>query len=162
MDYNINMRQVDKSDAMISSVECARRTMKWYKKMFFHLLDMTILNSHILYTLKTGENQTLEEFVIEVVRSVLAHNTVQRVTQTPSQTIAGPSRDTPARLGVSHFISTIPATGTQRCPQRRCHVCQQTTRHAKKRKDTRYQCSDCNVGLCLEPCFKEYHTLIHY
>lgn len=32
IDYNVNMRLVDKSDAMISSVEFARKTLKWYKK----------------------------------------------------------------------------------------------------------------------------------
>ncbi|CAL4102857.1 unnamed protein product, partial [Meganyctiphanes norvegica] len=29
IDYNLNMRLVDQSDAMISSIECARPTMKW-------------------------------------------------------------------------------------------------------------------------------------
>lgn len=41
-DYNINVRLVDKSDAVISSIECARKTMRWHKKMFFHLFDVTV------------------------------------------------------------------------------------------------------------------------
>ncbi|MPD06648.1 PiggyBac transposable element-derived protein 4 [Portunus trituberculatus] len=46
LDYNFNMRLIDKSDAMISSVECARKNLKWYRKLFFHLLDMTTQRSH--------------------------------------------------------------------------------------------------------------------
>ena len=33
-DYNINMRLMDNSDAMIFSTDCARKTLKWYKKFF--------------------------------------------------------------------------------------------------------------------------------
>ncbi len=52
-DYNINMRLVDKSDAMISSIDCARQTLKSYKKFFFHLLDITMLNAHIIHKIKS-------------------------------------------------------------------------------------------------------------
>ena len=34
-DYNINMRLMDNSDAMIFSTDCARKRLKWYKKFFF-------------------------------------------------------------------------------------------------------------------------------
>ncbi len=35
LDYITNMRLVDKADGMISSIECARKTLKWYKKIIF-------------------------------------------------------------------------------------------------------------------------------
>ena len=35
VDYNKNMRLVDKAGMQISSVECVRKTAKWYKKLFF-------------------------------------------------------------------------------------------------------------------------------
>ena len=36
-DYNINMRLMDNSDAMIFSTDCVRKTLKWYKKFFFSI-----------------------------------------------------------------------------------------------------------------------------
>ena len=57
--YNVNMRQVDQSDGMIASVECARTTSKWYKKLFFHMLDIVVLNSHILHRDVTKSSYTL-------------------------------------------------------------------------------------------------------
>ena len=42
MDYNHRMGYVDKGDRM------ANNTFKWTKKLFFHLLDLAILNSYIL------------------------------------------------------------------------------------------------------------------
>jgi hypothetical protein len=47
--YNAHMGFVDKSNRMINSYGIARRTWKWTKKLFFHLLDMTILNVYLLH-----------------------------------------------------------------------------------------------------------------
>jgi hypothetical protein len=48
-DYNAHMGFVDKSDGMVNSYGIVRRTWKWTKKLFFHLLDMTILNAYLLH-----------------------------------------------------------------------------------------------------------------
>jgi hypothetical protein len=45
-DYNRHMGYVDKGDRMVNSYSISRRTYKWTKKLFFHLLDLTILNSY--------------------------------------------------------------------------------------------------------------------
>ncbi len=71
LDYNTNMRLVDKADCMISSIECARKTLKWYKKLYFHLVDITMLNAHILFKEKTCNIPTLQDIVIKVVRQLL-------------------------------------------------------------------------------------------
>ncbi len=52
-DYNIYMRLVNKLDAMFSSIDCVRKTLKWYKK-FFHLLDITMLNAQLIHRIKSG------------------------------------------------------------------------------------------------------------
>ncbi len=49
IDYNINMRLVDKSDMMITTIDTNRRTVKWYKKIFFHLQDISIYNAYIMF-----------------------------------------------------------------------------------------------------------------
>lgn len=35
MDYNTNMRLIDKSDMQISGVECVHKSVCWYKNLFF-------------------------------------------------------------------------------------------------------------------------------
>ena len=55
IDY-VNMRLVDKSDMQIGSIECVRKCVKWYKKMFMHLLDVCILNAYNLWLVKTGNH----------------------------------------------------------------------------------------------------------
>jgi hypothetical protein len=49
-DYNRHMGYVDFGGRMTKSYLLQRRTWKWTKKLFFHLLDMTILNSILLLT----------------------------------------------------------------------------------------------------------------
>ncbi|KAJ8334055.1 hypothetical protein SKAU_G00413740 [Synaphobranchus kaupii] len=39
LDYNKKMGAVDRADMITSFVDCARKSTKWYKKLFFHLLD---------------------------------------------------------------------------------------------------------------------------
>ena len=155
LDYNINMRLVDKSDAMIASIECARKTLKWYKKLFFHLIDITVLNSCILFMGKTGKKVTLQSYAVEVVRELLQDNITEH---------SAPGRRSgegdPDRLTARHFISTMqaPADAKKKHVQRACFVCRHTSRRPKERRDTRYHCSECDVPLCLEPCFQDYHT----
>ena len=47
--YNTNMGAVDTNDQMITYSTFARRTVKWWKKFFFKVLSLAILNSYILY-----------------------------------------------------------------------------------------------------------------
>jgi hypothetical protein len=49
------MGVVDKSDRMVNSYGIARRTWKWAKKPFFHLLDMAILNVYLLHKSCVGK-----------------------------------------------------------------------------------------------------------
>ena len=46
LDYNDNMRLVDKADMMVSFVDCARKTVTWHNKLFFHLVDIALLNAY--------------------------------------------------------------------------------------------------------------------
>ena len=70
-DYNENKWLVDKSDIQISFSESLRKSFKWYKKYFFHLLDTSLYNAYALYKLQTGEKLALPHFRPNVVRALL-------------------------------------------------------------------------------------------
>lgn len=46
--------------------------LKWYKKFFFCLTDVTLLKSYNLYLVKTGQKPLLSEFILRVVRQIKA------------------------------------------------------------------------------------------
>jgi hypothetical protein len=60
-DYSAHMDFVDKSYRTVNSYGVARRTWKWTKKLFFHLLDMTILNAYLLHK-SCGGKMTHKKF----------------------------------------------------------------------------------------------------
>jgi len=43
------MSEIDRADQMVNYYSSPRKTLKWYKKVLFHLLDITIWNSFYLY-----------------------------------------------------------------------------------------------------------------
>ncbi|CAF0814755.1 unnamed protein product [Didymodactylos carnosus] len=148
LDYNKNMGLVDKSDMMMHISESIRKSTKWYKKLFIHIIDMTILNCFILYKEITKKNISFIDFSMQIIGQIIEKYGFQVKTQR-----GRPSLDNPSRLIERHFISTIPEN-----KQRRCVVC---SAHNIAKK-TRYECTECNVGLCIDVCFKNFHTLKDY
>ena len=47
--YNKKMGAVDCSDQMVAYSSFKRRTLKWWKKVFFHVIGLAMLNAYILY-----------------------------------------------------------------------------------------------------------------
>ena len=47
--YNKSIGGVDKSDQLISYHKISRRTNKYWKTIFFHYINIAVVNSHILY-----------------------------------------------------------------------------------------------------------------
>ncbi|XP_069181274.1 piggyBac transposable element-derived protein 4-like [Procambarus clarkii] len=61
IDYSMNMRLVDKCDMMLSAVECMRKSVKWMKKFFFHLIDVAVLNCFNIYLNRHRQKEKLQQ-----------------------------------------------------------------------------------------------------
>lgn len=56
-DYNLYMGYVDKADQLKSTYEIDRKSKKWWHRIFFHFLDVTVVNSYILFSLGDETNK---------------------------------------------------------------------------------------------------------
>ncbi|PNF35737.1 hypothetical protein B7P43_G16133 [Cryptotermes secundus] len=148
VDYNTHMGYVDKADRMANSYSISRRTWKWTNKLFFHLLNLTIVNSFILLS-SCGVKLSHREFRLALVRNILEH--------------AGRGPPRPQRFmdrpAVSSAISRLEEATRHHWPtssnkRLRCPVCSS----CGKRRYIRTKCTECNVGLCVSGCFQQYHT----
>ncbi|XP_068082602.1 piggyBac transposable element-derived protein 4-like [Anabrus simplex] len=66
--------------------------------------------------------------------------------------------NTVPRLTERHFLQRISPTASKARPQKRCVVCYKQG----KRKESVYWCPDCETFLCVEECFKIYHTKLNF
>lgn len=151
-DYNSYMGAVDQSDMLLSSIECVRKNQKWYKKVFFHLLDMAVLNSYQMFKTTTTSYISIEKFHLQLVKEVINKYRTPLSRTGGGRPIAEDNNE--LRLSERHFPSSVPATEKKMKPTKRCVVC---SKH-KRRAESRFMCSSCNVALCVVPCFETYHT----
>ena len=164
VDYNQNMGGVDLTDQYLSYYYLTtKRTLKWWKKVFWRLIDICVLNSWVIYrsnfpdsTVNTHKLLRLK-LIEELVQSLL---TLRASPECPRH-LHTKSREpvaTDGRLLGKHF-----AYKHSKCQW--CAVCSQKKSPVTgKRMDKKTQnyCPKCNVFLCLGECFEVYHTQTSY
>ncbi|KAJ6640514.1 PiggyBac transposable element-derived protein 4 [Pseudolycoriella hygida] len=69
-DYNNNMGGIDRLDQMTAYYSSPRKTIRWYKKVLFHLLDMAVWNSYFLYK-KFHPKSTFLQFRESLIMSMI-------------------------------------------------------------------------------------------
>ena len=155
LEYNNVMGAVDKVDQMLEPYAVQRKGLKWYLKLFEHLLDVAVFNSFVLYK-QCNVNSKLAFLDYKML---LVDNIVTKYYFGGTASARGLLADCPLRLTGRHFPSHIPASGKKSQPTRKCKVCSS----AKMRHETRYMCLDCgSVPLCVDPCFRLYHSVKFY
>ena len=99
-----------------------RKTIKWYKKLFFHLFDIAVQNSYAMYKMKNEENSELSEFRLQLARELIEEYGSKR-----PQMKGRPSTDCLLRLTARYFIDFIPGDNVKK----RCFVCSHTVKREK-------------------------------
>ncbi|XP_067140274.1 piggyBac transposable element-derived protein 4-like isoform X2 [Centruroides vittatus] len=156
IDYNHTMGGVDLLDQHLRDYPLTRkRGKKYYKKIFFHLVDICLYNAFVLYKKNGGEKDNLGFRMRLVERLMEEYHTETRGNKQNRLRPFGT-----LRLTERHFPVFVPSTEKKDVPTRRCVVCGKSSKKAGKslRKESRYYCKDCGVALCAAPCFRIYHT----
>lgn len=165
LEYNSYMGGVDRADQLGKYYTITRKSLKWWKKLAMHIINMAITNAYILYAQFVENPCSHFDF-----RKSLAREMIGKHTSRLSRKGRRPSGVPESRLTERHFPSLIPAQegAKNQRPCRKCVVCNTNSgkRHtggaSRKRKETRYWCPDCGKALCVEDCFRRYHTLKNY
>uniref|UniRef100_A0AAF5DKM1 PiggyBac transposable element-derived protein domain-containing protein n=2 Tax=Strongyloides stercoralis TaxID=6248 RepID=A0AAF5DKM1_STRER len=151
MNYNLTMGGVDKADqALLCYPTTRKRQERYYVTIFRHLLDIAIWNAFILRK-KQLPNIDNYNFRMNLVKRISEKFHVTAPRSAKRQKLQS---DCPLRLTARHFPDLVPSTSSKKNASRKCIVCSKT----KVRRETRYQCNECDVGLCVQPCFRKYHT----
>ncbi|MEO0684629.1 MAG: hypothetical protein AAFY76_06160 [Cyanobacteria bacterium J06649_11] len=136
MDYNSGMGFVDKNDAITSQHNMVRKCHKWTSKVVFHFIEEALFNAHVLYEMAPNQSLTYTNFKLAYVEAILNSRGGSNHTQ---------------HFDGYHYPEKVPMPSRMK----RCVYCYKNGIE----KRSRYQCDNChgNPGLCVTPCFKEYH-----
>ena len=92
VDYNKFMGSVDRSHHMVQYFAFGRKTLKWYKKVIMHLMDLCTTQAYILYRTHTDNPVPHRVFNIDLIQQIL--NTIKL----PEVSAAGGPRTNPVVL----------------------------------------------------------------
>ena len=176
LDCNRHMGAVDKSDQMVLVNSSMCKPLKWIKKLFFHLLDLSTTNAYIIYCKQEKKVKHLH-FVQQIIQHLVSNSIEDGDVSGPVQ--AGCfSLESPNLLCLEfsasrHWPKPIPATERKPKPRRECIVCKSHWEGTGKRwvkggshkwVETQYICGGCEgePALCISPCFELYHTRKDY
>ena len=151
-DYNQHMGDVDLSDALIGYNSATHKTVKWYRTLFYHFLDIAVVNAHILYQQCQRGSMTQEEFRQALIEE-LADQGPASTSQPSTSCITAPPN--PAASHKLHYFTegqNVAKRDAGSVGRRLCTLCH---------KKTPVGCSTCDVPLCFvanRDCFNEWHT----
>ncbi len=150
-DYNLGMGGIDRADQMMSYYSAERKTVRWYKKLGIHFIEIFIQNAYWMYlTKQNGQKTDLLSFRATIVK-YLAGKPTQEIATNNINCKKKKLNDTVHNF---HYLDPIPPTKSKMFPTKQCAECSK-----KKRKESRYFCPVCpnKPALCVVNCFRDYH-----
>ncbi len=131
------------------------KTLKWWKKVFVYLLEVSYINSWIVWkSMHPGTRQYPEKFCLTIVHGLL--DGYVRQGGRPWRRTG----DAPSRLTERHFLAVnrdLTPAGRPSKPD--CVVC---SSRAVRRHQTYLVCIHCEKPMCAAPCFQHFHNLVEY
>lgn len=142
--YNAHMKGIDRYDQILSYHQSDHKSLKWYKKIFIHFLQMMMVNAHKLHNFANSAiPKSLYDFRLEVIDALL-----------PAKQQPSPVR--PQRNPLHVLSKTLRRDAKGQLLGKRCRQCLKE----KRRKHTVYVCAQCpgEPSLCALDCFDKHHT----
>lgn len=151
VDYNNCMSGIDCSDQMVSYYSSPRKSARWYKKVLYHMLDITTWNSYFIYKKHFNTNLSFKQF-----RDLLIKNVIGLPIQTTATDLFKIKKTTIQAPENNHYAEKIPVPKNYKRQTyfKNCIQCYKT----KIRKQTSFQCKVCGKPLCPGKCFEEWHN----
>ncbi|XP_064292998.1 piggyBac transposable element-derived protein 4-like [Plodia interpunctella] len=141
--YNKYMRAIDRHDQMLSYYCCEHKTLRWYKKVIIHIIQICLVNGFLLFNARNkGNETTLYKFRMDIMEKLLPMPNRTELSRSLSE-------------GKIHLPANLPKKNGNTL-RKRCRVCYLKT---KKRVSVLFGCPDCPgfPGLCIDKCFREFH-----
>lgn len=160
-EYNRHMGGVDLLDSLIGRYKIKMRSRKWYIRLFYHFIDLTVVNSWLLYKRVKEEQNLPMQFELADWRKNIAYSLTKSgdfKNQRGRRSISIETRRASTRALAMHPTRAVRTDGVGHSQIRadkrgRC-------KFPKCNGYTWIQCNKCNILLCnskTKTCFNRYH-----
>lgn len=158
-EYNKYMGGVDLNDRMVAHYPHGFKNKKWYLRIFYHFLNVALVNSWICYKEKV-EEITFLEFKSSVANALIyaqrpkkrgrpaKNNDEDDVSNLQCKRKRATTKSVSLDIrfdSVGHYPTKTNSQHASRCKESSCT------------KKTRYLCKKCDISVCPE-CMEKYHT----
>lgn len=148
--YNKFMGGVDRGDQLRGYYRCRVKSRKFYKYIFYFIIDVAITNAYILHQGWSGSNKlNIKNFRAQLAKEIIGEYCTRRR--------AGHGSSFVKPLPICHFPTKIPETFPGQRKRGRCTYCSQRD----KRTDSQWFCQECSIWLCHtgteSDCFMLWH-----
>jgi hypothetical protein len=169
VDYQRYMRGVDRGDQLQTYYNLGRRSVKWWRRVFFYIVEVAVMNSYVLDRnvrptdhAKVGwGKRDLYHFRLELTNLLIGgYRGAKRIGRPRSLhnaqlgRLTHSSRHWPLSVGTKgNCVVCLAKMNRQHLP----------TRH--NRHESRVKCKECDVYLCValgRDCFEKYHMVVDY
>lgn len=165
-EYNQHMGGVDLMDSLIGRYKIKIKSKKWYMRLFYHLLDMTLVNSWLLYRRRSREKgaekcMKLAEFRAEVAYCLCNVGSNRLLKRGRPSDLEKEIAEKKKRSATTTYVppKDVRLDGHSHWP-----LYKDTRQRCKMPKCTSFsyiQCSKCGLYLCLNKnnnCFHKFHS----
>ena len=157
--YNTFMGGVDLSDQFRSYYPSGRTGMKWWRYIFWFLLDVSICNAMIIEKLSphaqtSRKRRALLQFKLQLAKELIGGFSGRK--RYPGQ--KRKSSSTNNAIGLSNLPGHVEVKFSGR--KRVCMQCAKSGHKTPSGRtpETTFGCGRCGVNLCRNSCFLQYHT----
>ncbi|VVC87278.1 unnamed protein product [Leptidea sinapis] len=150
------MKAIDRHDQMLSYYSCEHKSIPWYKKVIFHIMQVLLVISFLLYNKCSPKNLTLYDFRLNPSTS-WAQGSVSALASLQLYAGDGPAR---MNLAAAQLVGDVPTAEelvAVQAPQRRLHTAGSLTfirgigfLTRKQLANDRYQRRIAAIRSCLE------------
>ena len=148
------MLGVDKLDQLVSYYSFLHKSVKWWRKVFFWLLEVTVVNSYVVH-----KEHCTKQKIKPLDHLSYRRNLLMKFTETARAT----ARTHSGRRSMENLerLQKKPHFMTRSDKRLDCLVC--SDRYGQRHL-TYFRCETCtdNPPLCPTECFKVYHTKKNY
>ena len=147
------MLGVDKLDQLMSYYSFLHKSVKWWRKVFFWITEMCVVNSYIIYQQTLNETKQRPNHL--TFRRSLIRDLIEPLLHKKAQSLESSLKVYRLNHRIQHFAE-------KRKKRRDCVVC--SDRGIGERHLTPFVCTTCTdePALCPGTCFKLYHTKQQY